>query len=996
MPNTAFLHIETDDLPTARVIPLVGAVARVGRGAQCEVCLEEAGLAEVECTLKRRGPFWQLQPVARSGRVSIEGRPLQGPRILAAGVPVRVGRHRLTLERDQAEREGPGSFESPIMLDTEAHTERGTEADAPAPGPDLGSETHEPVGAAPAQSEQGGKAQRSVTGRLAPSARIAVKPLTERRAAATSHEQVRAYARSLRSHEAEREWADRWRNVAAHLRAQRAATVPQASKIAEAPAPPTAAPPRLPTVSDLAGFKAEWRSVPQGDEEPPTSPRPPVPSRPRITPLTPKVDPPRWSDRPIACPPATAPHPIPTVDPEPAPPHPTPKLSTTTPRSGARGPLTAASIDALRPELQSPVARRAGPAQANPTGVPESPGSAPEVSRRPPDHDIERLPTIPSPAASQEDEPAAARPPAGKSRGREWHRSIIPVSNAPPSRRSRVLPVEIVRRAEGALEPAVSRPNDDLDRHWPSARDILAPRRPRSLVPLPAPERSRSARSTAATRPLPTVTRPPEQWKLSLGALWSLTVIASLVLGLAGFVLACLWAAEGSAASPIADRVLRAPGRPGLQTESLPQIQSEPSAAWWRTTSRHLFLHALAKERGSQNAENAEQVDFLLHAARNASPLNPSVQYGQAQHRRAAGPAIALNERFSLSRDVVSQTLLGHRLLEAGKIAEALRVYSDALNAAVRAHLVDLDLPSFRDDADHPRYRLPAQDLIDPIVDRLADQNNVPFSEWRSALPAGPLVHLAAAEALRRHRRADEANQALGFALDQAGEPRPAGCFSALHEAACAEAFAFKEHWSEAVAHYRQAIELADVDAIRRSWWFNLADLYLRLDDDAHKRLAWEYAKCALPNDEITERTMALQKKAGLPFGVPSRTTGDRNPRPSARSAPLDRAPASTEAPQPLVNPDRESVPGPAAAAPGRPPAEVVVVEMPKAQGKARSLTAVATSFQQPRAVAQESALESESQLSEPGGVEEDPLAALPDRPRIDVRRLRTWKAQAR
>ena len=37
----------------------------------------------------------------------------------------------------------------------------------------------------------------------------------------------------------------------------------------------------------------------------------------------------------------------------------------------------------------------------------------------------------------------------------------------------------------------------------------------------------------------------------------------------------------------------------------------------------------------------------------------------------------------------------------------------------------------------------------------------------------------------------------------------------------------------EAAEQYRQAIELADNDLIRRSWWFNLADIALRLDDES-------------------------------------------------------------------------------------------------------------------------------------------------------------------
>ena len=51
---------------------------------------------------------------------------------------------------------------------------------------------------------------------------------------------------------------------------------------------------------------------------------------------------------------------------------------------------------------------------------------------------------------------------------------------------------------------------------------------------------------------------------------------------------------------------------------------------------------------------------------------------------------------------------------------------------------------------------------------------------------------------------------------------------------------------------YRLAIELIDDDTIKRSWWFNLADIELRLDDESQRQTALRAALAVSPSDDIS------------------------------------------------------------------------------------------------------------------------------------------------
>ena len=70
--------------------------------------------------------------------------------------------------------------------------------------------------------------------------------------------------------------------------------------------------------------------------------------------------------------------------------------------------------------------------------------------------------------------------------------------------------------------------------------------------------------------------------------------------------------------------------------------------------------------------------------------------------------------------------------------------------------------------------------------------------------------------------------------------------------AARAEALCLRSRWKEAAEQYRQAIERVDNDLIRRSWWFNLADVAQRLNDEGQRQAAFRAVLAVHNSDDIS------------------------------------------------------------------------------------------------------------------------------------------------
>ena len=68
-------------------------------------------------------------------------------------------------------------------------------------------------------------------------------------------------------------------------------------------------------------------------------------------------------------------------------------------------------------------------------------------------------------------------------------------------------------------------------------------------------------------------------------------------------------------------------------------------------------------------------------------------------------------------------------------------------------------------------------------------------------------------------------------------------------------------------------------EAIRRSWWMNLADIELRLNDEPKRLQALESAREPDSNDEITRRAQEFLKYTGTRPEVPgARAETDSKP----------------------------------------------------------------------------------------------------------------------
>ena len=78
--------------------------------------------------------------------------------------------------------------------------------------------------------------------------------------------------------------------------------------------------------------------------------------------------------------------------------------------------------------------------------------------------------------------------------------------------------------------------------------------------------------------------------------------------------------------------------------------------------------------------------------------------------------------------------------------------------------------------------------------------------------------------------------------------------------AALAEAFALRSRFTEARQLYRQAIDLIDDPTIQRSWWFNLADIADRADDETERQAALRSASAVAFSDDITRRATDIQR----------------------------------------------------------------------------------------------------------------------------------------
>ncbi len=169
-------------------------------------------------------------------------------------------------------------------------------------------------------------------------------------------------------------------------------------------------------------------------------------------------------------------------------------------------------------------------------------------------------------------------------------------------------------------------------------------------------------------------------------------------------------------------------------------------------------------------------------------------------------------------------------------------------------------IPRFSDDPNVPRYLLPGEERVREIVRELLSRNEWAFREWSAALPKS-------SASLAGGRSATQgARQGRG---GLAARPRD-GRSSAARGGQTRRA-----HWpwrrgpkpsrssragKTPSKQYRRAIELIDDETIKRSWWFNLADIELRLDDESQRQTALRAALAVSTSDDISRRATEIQR----------------------------------------------------------------------------------------------------------------------------------------
>ncbi|SIN92017.1 hypothetical protein SAMN05444166_1615 [Singulisphaera sp. GP187] len=392
-------------------------------------------------------------------------------------------------------------------------------------------------------------------------------------------------------------------------------------------------------------------------------------------------------------------------------------------------------------------------------------------------------------------------------------------------------------------------------RDWPTVRDILASHNA-SVKRATAP---RAMVRPALIQPILTEPREPAHWTFPLWLGWPPALLAVLVFGMAGVALSCIWSVDARWSGSVAS--LLAGG--AANVKPLPESVPTPGGAWWRSSAANLMLWSLYFDRRpADDPLNAEQAKKLLNAASQASPIQAQVRFALARQARLDDHVSSFNPSLGLSQDIEAQTWLGHQCLQAGKKEAAIKVYRRALEMAARADLSRVVTPSFDEDTQILRYHLPSEEITRRVIRDMAEQTSWTFSDWKEALPPFAPIPLAAARFLRERGSAD-ADAALGLILSRLDAPRLEGTSASLHLAAQAEAFAFKSLWNEAKTRYEKALELMSIDAIKRSWWMNLAEIERRLNDDSGRLTALELARGNNANDEISQRAVDLMRYSG-------------------------------------------------------------------------------------------------------------------------------------
>ena len=864
MPEATFLQIQGRGDATYRMIEMPFGPVRIGRGAHCEVRLDEPDLGEVQCMLRKRGTNWHFQPVGPPGHAWIDGRPADQQRPLTLGVPFRVGEHWLTLRPADSAYNDWGSFETPITIEPEG----AGPIDAPIPEPLQPPSTAEPERTLAAGSSSDDNEER----------------LQRWQARLEQRE------RWLKDRQDERRWEARWKAAGETIRARSTPAVPSNP----APSRPAPRPPDSPS-----------KSPPRPRHAPPVAriiePRPSEPLR-RVAEPSPRPTAPRVPVRPISESTAPVPRPVaaprvrvtikhapaelpsvPISRPEPAPSSRalvalpstqvdwsiakvTPVEEMTTAASELQIGVAALEIEPIpAPEARVATvdpAEEIAPIEVEPVPDPEAIVEARELEFQdePISEEIEAPSVTPLIESSGWIEELTSEAPVSSLSNEQAPATIEPQPAEPiiaEPRWTEPGPVEVPARPVG------------INAEWPSAKAIFAAQGRR---PLPSTETAKTETARPRRRkpaePEPTDVLAPAQWTLPLWLGWFPVLLVALVFGSGGLALAYGWAVESNAANVAMRLALRdeKANAPPIDVASIPR------GGWWLSNASHLTAWAIALERSTDGEDHSEDVRSLFDAARNASQLSARSRFVLEPAETAENAVPADLSHLGRPREVVTLVWTARRLRKAGKTDASLRAYRSAMEIAAKSVCDEGDVPAFDEDRQVLRYALPREALLGLVARDMAEAGEWTREQWTEALPPSAAATLVASRVLAKKQQRAEADRLADLAIRQAGEPTPPGFDPAEQRAAGAEALAYRGRWTDAAEQYRRAIDLAEDDTTRRMWWLNLAELAHRVDDASGRARAIEAAKAPDSSDEITRRALKYQQNAtGLASSGPRR-----------------------------------------------------------------------------------------------------------------------------
>ena len=839
MTESTCLHIQDRESGPIRVVELAWMSVRIGRAPYCEVRLTGPDVPAELCRLQRRGQSWRILPSSSASPVLLEGRRLGSPCVVPFGIAFRAGEYCFTIrynhsaEPDWELYAGPAppredTIEKPPVAELE---------------PDPASPLHNlplPTVRCP---------------------RINAEPLVVEK----TPEPKPWTAPVPPSRE---RWETRWKALGAQVlsRAERKRKTPEVSRpLYQSDLQPI-------PLREVRVPLIQVPAVPRPSQEPQQDavklPQPLIedaqtgfePSQ-IIHPETPGFEP--WS-------------PVESLAPEPftqqvefplssSPPHPIPddREQLSIPAEESTVCILPAEAEPDDPDLEQPFIL-----------TEESTVRLSRTDAEPADPDLEQrfipaeeLTVCHSPAAADQADSYPEQSLISTEESTVCHSpaNAEPHDLAPKAAHvlidqpeAKIMPAPVItdERQFEPLPPPKLPPAKDLE--WPSAKDILATCRAPSPNRLATNRARKAAKRISRSDVMPTVEHAPSQWTLPISVAGPVAGLFILSAGLLGIGLSWSWAQDSYTASIVTDRLLTLDR--AAQRSPLPDSVQPPAGGWITSTPAHLANWAVFLGRfAAQENQSPDESLALLERALAASPINAQARFALAQLEPADNAKPPSIRSLGLSRDAVSLAWSARRLLAAGKKDDALKLMGRALAVAVPDRASRFRVPHFSEDPAVRRYWLPGEEQARVIVADLVSQSVWTFEEWSRVLPESPLVLITAARLLREQDRR-EAETVLDRILKEQAIPLDPHDVEPLVLAACAEACALRSRFKESGQFYRQAIETMDDPTIRRSWWFNLADIAYRSDDEIERQAALRFATAVAFSDDITRRATDIQR----------------------------------------------------------------------------------------------------------------------------------------